>query len=272
MRSNTYFYLGFIGIAIASYVAFDGLDGPPMDPSHYSQRKNHSKHSENSADQKNVEVPSQKSEPAATSSEERVPANAILSEGDFIKKYPGNWLFKRMGKGRLNYISGGNVPNLGRSPQSVRTFIEQIAPLLEVPAQEITEPQEINRTDLTRVYHANQSTDGYPVYQSMLSVHVRESDDSIFMINNQLKDVSDYNKDLRYTRQQAETYIQSHYAGEFEKVVFREGPVIFKSDSVAPELAWVFTLTYKQPKLQQVEIVIGAYSGEEIHRQNINIQ
>ncbi len=196
----------------------------------------------------------------------------IKSEFEFIKKYPGNWIFKRIEKGRLNYITGGNVPNLGRSPAAIKNFVQEIAPLLEIPATQLTDPKEINHTDLTRVYHTNQITDGYPVYQSVLSVHVRESDNSIFMVNNQLKDVAGYNKELRYNRNQAETYIQSNYAGDFEKIVFKSGPVIFKSETVAPELAWVFIMTYKQPKFEQVELVIGAYSGEEIHRQPVNVQ
>lgn len=272
MNWKAFFLLGFICFGAAAYIVWESFDGPTSDPGHYGQRKESDSAAKPASSPTNRNLNNQDVQENQDKTDERLPANVILSEGDFIKRYPGNWLFKRMEKGRLNYITGGNVLNLGRSPQSVRGFIDQIAPLLEVPAKEISDPREINRTELTRVYHANQIADGYPVYQSVLSVHVRESDDSIFMVNNQLKNVAEYNKDLRYNRQQAETYIQSHYAGEFEKIVFRDGPVIFKSDSVAPELAWVFTLTYKQPKLQQVEIVIGASSGEELHRQIVNIQ
>lgn len=263
--------LGLLCMVVAGYLIWHGATGAHSDPAFYGNREERS--STSPSDNKKVQNENSKDEELEKGKEkERQPANAILSEDDFIKHYPGKWLFKRVEKGRLNYITGGRIPKRGHSPDSVRDFVTEIAPLLEVSAKDITAPKEINRTDLTRVYHSQQVTDGFPVYQSILSVHVRSSDDSIFMINNQLKDVSDYNKDLRYTQRQAETYIQSHYAGEYEKIIFRQGPVIFKSDGVTPELAWVFIMTYKQPKLQQVELVIGAYSGEEIYRQNVNIQ
>lgn len=261
--------LGVFCIFLAAYLVWHGATGVHSDPSFYGNRQGRSP--ENSTDHDNGA-----SSPSATTTKrnigERYPANAILTEADFLKHYPGQWLFKRIEKGRLNYITGGNIPERGRSPQSVRDFVNEIAPLLEISEKEIMDPKEINRTDLTRVYHSQQVTDGFSVYQSVLSVHVRENDGSIFMVNNQLKDVSGYNKDQRYTQKQAETYIQSRYAGEYDKIIFREGPVIFKSDSVRAELAWVFVMTYKQPKLHQVELVIGAHSGEEIYRQNVNIQ
>jgi hypothetical protein len=262
MNWKVYSLLGLVCIGLAGYIVWQGADNPDFAPTTKTKNQN-----------KNIikEETTQENK-TMTQDSPRYPANAILSEKDFLKKYPGNWLFKRVEKGRLNYITGGNIPDVGRSPQSVRDFMAQISPLLEVSPKELTETQETSRTDLTRVYQSKQITDGYTVYQSMLSVHVRESDNSVFMINNQLKDVSGYNKEQRFTQKQAETYIQTHYAGEYEKIVFRDGPVIFKTDSVSPELAYVFIMTYKQPKLHQVELVIGAYSGEEIYRQNVNIQ
>ncbi len=266
--------LGLFCIVAAAYLVWHGATSVHSDPSFYENRHGRppNNNSSGESDSNNDEKSTPPAEVNRKDKNERTPANAILTEEDFLKHYPGKWLFKRLEKGKLNYITGGNIPARGRSPQSVREFVNEISPLLEVSAKEITNPKEINRTDLTRVYHSQQVTDGFVVYQSVLSIHVRGSDDSIFMVNNQLKDVSGYNQDLRYTQKQAETYIQSRYAGEYEKIIFRQGPVIFKSNSGNPELAWVFVMTYKQPKLQQVELVIGAHSGEEIYRQNVNIQ
>ncbi|OQW46596.1 MAG: hypothetical protein A4S09_05295 [Proteobacteria bacterium SG_bin7] len=258
-------FLGLLCIVAAAYLIWQGATGVHSDPAFYGNREDRSLN-DSDEDETSTHSKNQHDQRA------RTPANAILTEKDFLKTYPGKWLFKRVEKGQLNYITGGNIPERGRSPQSVREFVNEISPLLEVSPNEITDPKIINRTDLTRVYHSQQVTDGFSVYQSILSIHVRESDGSIFMVNNQLKDVAGYNKDLRYTQKQAETYIQSHYSGEYEKIIFRQGPVIFKSVTGAAELAWVFIMTYKQPKLHQVELVIGAYSGEEIHKQNVNIQ
>lgn len=193
----------------------------------------------------------------------------IKTETDFLANYPGSWRFKRMERGRLSYITGSSSPNLGRNPASVKDFVQRISPLLEVHPQDLTEPKEFSKTDLSRVYQISQKNNGYNVYQSMLSVHIRESDNSIFMVNNQLKDISNYNKDIRYTSKQAETYIQNKYRGEISKLIFKDGPVIFATDEYPGELAWIYHLTFKQPALHTVEIVIGANSGEEIHKQSI---
>ena len=174
-----------------------------------------------------------------------------------------------MEHGRLSYITGTSQPNLGRSPASIKDFVQRISPLLEVQPKDLTEPKEFSKTELSRVYQVSQKNNGYNVYQSSLSVHIRESDNSVFMVNNQLKDISNYNKDIRYSSKQAETYIQNKYQGEIAKLVFKDGPVIFATDEYPGELAWVYHLTFKQPALHTVEIVVGANSGEEIYKQSI---
>ncbi len=223
-----------------------------------------------SRDVASTSVTTQKATPQLA---EAAAPSQIKSETDFTRRFGEGWLFKRNDNGKLSYISGSTIPNVGRSPASLKSFTNEISALLETPIEQIQKlPIEINKTDLSRTYHIPQTVEGLTVYQGQLTYHVRQSDDAVFMISNQLKNVGPFDKRLRYNLQQATTFLQNKYGNEIRKVDSTRGPVLFASAMSASEQAWVFIVSFKTPKLHQEEIVIGAETGVELHKENLNIR
>ena len=123
-------------------------------------------------------------------------------------------------------------------------------------------------TGLVRSLDVRQQVDGLPVYQGHVSVMGRVDDGAAYIINNSLKKIGEFSKDIRVNHRQAETFLQSRYPGASVKVLTET--VVF-ADGAITELGWVAEVNSSRDTSEQdlsLQIVVSAQSGEILYSEN----
>lgn len=190
------------------------------------------------------------------------PLELVQNESEFKQRFPGNWTFGRSLRGKIDYISGGNINFDVREKGQAAKLMTALSPTLGVPAEQLEEQKlnETTKTELSRVTEFKQMVDGLEVYNGQVTIHSRETDGAVFMINNDSKKVGDFNRVPRISAIKAQSVLESKY-GSVEHLELKRGPVIFVSDEGATELAWVFEVKFGAPKFHGLEAVVGAETG-----------
>ncbi|MDZ4661455.1 MAG: hypothetical protein SGJ18_07515 [Pseudomonadota bacterium] len=187
----------------------------------------------------------------------------VANEAEFRKKFQGNWVFGRSPMGRISYISGGIINADVRVKGRAASLIEALSPTLDVPAEQLEEQvlNETTKTELSRVTEFKQKVDGFEVYHSQVTLHSRETDGAVFIINNDSKKVGDYNSVPRLSAAKAQNILVSKYGSDLNKLELKRGPVIFVGNDGATELVWIFEAKFGAPKYHGMEVAVGAESG-----------
>lgn len=189
----------------------------------------------------------------------------IDSEPKFRERFPGAWSFDRNSRGRLRSISGPGMDVHLNTPADVPNFLRMIAPLLDVPADEmLAQPVQVNSvTSATQTFELKQVKDGLEVFGGVIRIHARKADGAVYIVDNLTSSVSGYNAVPAVSQSQAEDAIKSKY-GAAATTRFVRGPVIFANQGT--ELAWVFTVQTVAHR-QKLLIVVGAASGRILSEQ-----
>ncbi|MCB0386066.1 MAG: hypothetical protein KDD43_11795 [Bdellovibrionales bacterium] len=177
----------------------------------------------------------------------------------------GSWRVHRDDQGRVFRILGGEIENIGRSPQEMGEFIQSLAPELGIPAEQVEIPPFQDRTRNLNIFDSQQIYQGVPVYQAWLRVLANRQSGVGFLFNNNLKPV-DPNVDMTIALdlREAEVRLRRYLAGELMDVYASEGPMVW-ADRPPHQLIYVFHVDLRT---DTEKIVLSAGSGEILHRES----
>ena len=195
-------------------------------------------------------------------------SSLIRSEEDFLRKFGNSWKFRRKENGKLKYISGGLIKNIGTDQKSISNFAKEIAPLFDLPPEQLEHsPKEINKTKHSQAFWIEQYVGDFAVYQGAISLHLK-NDGSVFMIKGDTRPVGEFNHNPRISQAEAQDIIKRIYGDNLIDIIPGQdsNPVVFAKDNQDTELAWTFNTTIRSQKDIRWEILIGAESGKELNK------
>ncbi len=182
-----------------------------------------------------------------------------------IKDLPKKELvLERNASGRVEYISAGFEKIDARVKGEAGHLLESMSDVIDVPFTQLIE-QPLNlttKTDLSRIVEFKQSIDGIEVYHGQITIHSRETDGAVFLINNGTKKVGSFERNPKLSYEDgSEILIEKYGESNIVSINLTRGPVVFVEDSGDTELAWIFEVKLVTPKLHGLESVVGAESG-----------
>lgn len=191
-----------------------------------------------------------------------------------ISKHPGKWELSYSEDGRFDAIMGGNIPDIGRSPQALDQWIQKIEPLFDFPEYVDLAPSKQEAiASLSKSFTVQQMAKGYEVYEGGLLVTARNDDNSVFLFSSYAKDVGDFDNRITFTQDEAWLVVQLEYQGKSLKLLSRKDqPVVFASRGPqTTELAWQFDAEMTNDKLKREarRILVGIPSRSIISRDRI---
>ena len=204
----------------------------------------------------------------ATPVKEEQPTNyisSIQSEADFLSQFPGDWQFIRNKQGKITSIMGGEISK----PRDMNLFIEKLSPLLAQGEFSLEDTQIESDTNLIQPFATQQKAKGFQVYQGSATVLSRKSDGSIYIINNQLKDIADFNETILVSKSDVEKITQKLFPDK--KIQIQNEPVVF-SRNQKTELAWVAKVSSQSLPYQTFEALISAETGEKLYQSQTHHQ
>jgi len=246
-------------LAIAALILW-GLNGKT--PYQYSDRDDSSqtpRTGDNSQDEeKGGSVANQ------TSTKESRNPSSIAGVTQFFKdSYGGSWETITSSEGRIVTVLGGAVPGVGENDDRVLKWGKQVAPLFAVTPEQITSVELASESKFARHLYLSQKVGLFKVYNGGMQVSVNKKDNSIFQVNNSLREVGDFERNIRYNKAQDWTVVQGVFREKIERSDSNSQPVIHaESGADKSELAWVFQVKVFGEDFDVREVVIGAISGE----------
>lgn len=186
---------------------------------------------------------------------------------DFMTKYPGRWEVIKNEDGTINAIHGGNIPELGRSPQEIAGFLQQLAPLMGVESDQIQNTRHHQETNLMNTYTSDQVVDGIVVFNGVVRVSVKKEDGSIIAVDSMLREVGPYDKKAALARDEAFVIVMKKY-GESKTRVLKgdDRPVLYAHEPDKTQLAWRFEVeVLATPHKKVYEVLVGFQSRAVIY-------
>lgn len=181
----------------------------------------------------------------------------IMTEDDFRKTYGTEWRFSRNNQKRISRVFGGQIAGIGNDWERVYQFGQSVAGLFGVGVADL-KPQrgEAGESARTEGFRINQSHDGFDVYQGNMVLFIKKDDGSLFMINNNLKPIGDYDREIKVSVAEAESYLRSELQDkDLRELAADPRPILYSSGSQA-QLGWLFTVTLGREKFVH-EIVVS---------------
>ena len=175
-------------------------------------------------------------------------------EDYFNSQYPDNrWRILRNEAGQVTSIvpeDGGSI-----SPQQyggqLLNWAKQIAPLFGAKSDQLNSSIINSETNFQVAYHFQQTVEGFEVFRGGLQVFTRQRDQAIFSLNNSLREIPSFEKDVKITREKAWEYLKEQFEAPIELI---DGPdanpterQIYTEDPCKNELVWIFDLRVNVP-------------------------
>ena len=117
-------------------------------------------------------------------------------EDFFNYNYKGNWNFINY-DGKVSIINGGYASGVGTTDNELLKFSQIIGKYFMIPKEQLPNIMLISRTIKARHYYIPQTINGLHVYNSGIQLSVDEENNSIYQINNTLRNIKSYGR--RYT-------------------------------------------------------------------------
>jgi hypothetical protein len=196
--------------------------------------------------------------------ESRQPQNIDPKEY-FDSNFPGNWHAMKDNFGKVSTILGGKIPEVGASKESLLKFSRQVAPVFGAPVDQLGDVQTISESGLAEHYLVPQQVGLFRVYGAGLQFAVQKETKSVFQINNSLKEVASFDRNLQFNQGTAWTVVKGHFEGKkITRIDKNTDPVLYADngpDNV--ELAWVFYVQVNTVgQYDEREVIVGAQSGD----------
>lgn len=205
--------------------------------------------------------------PAATSTPT---PDGVHSAEDFKKRFPGKWQFRRRSDDTIQSITGGLIENIGENSESALKFARQISPLLATGEYKLKpEPRTVASNKKMRSFHIEQEANGYSVYQGSLQLISRSSDGAVYIVNNQLRDITAFNPEPILTISEGLRIVEAKY--QEATITAPEVANVFALRGQTSQLAWTFKVVQKQPKFSQKDVVVSAVDGRILYVQDYAI-
>lgn len=203
----------------------------------------------------------------------RTPAGLKYNEDLFKKKFGSQWKFVFNSENRIHRIVGGTYPSQSRDEKDILNFAQTLSPFLGVPSHQLNNQNiEISTSALSTGYKIDQWIDEFPVYQGNLAVFSKNNDGSIFMINNNLREISHYSQDILVSKEEAKEFLNAYFKERhLIKLNFKKGPVLFSHNDGTGELSWIFFVQLQNP-FHSMELVVSAQNKKILHQENLSVR
>ncbi len=189
----------------------------------------------------------------------------------FLKELDPNadWRVNKTDTGRVTAISGALIQGQSDSteePEGLLKFAQQIAELTGVSGAQITvSTTRLEDTPETRAHQFDQEVEGYKVFGGYMKIFTRKSDNAIYYIANETRDVGEVDLRIKYTGPEAAQIALRAYSDKKGVVVDSVSgkPVIYPDQAIKQgELAWEVIVSIAGPLFDRRHLLISARSGQ----------
>ncbi len=184
-----------------------------------------------------------------------------------IESFFDGWTIQRNGLGDVMSVGSDDreknlpLPDAESQTASVLLLAQEMAPLFGGSADQIG-GSSVTETSSVKHYFYKQVIDDYEVYSGGLQISVLQDSQSVFNVNNSMKEINveNFNTNLNYDREQAWERLRSELSSATTQINAEQyqRPQLFIRNSVQ-ELAWVFDVRFSQSDVRRV--VVGGVSG-----------
>lgn len=199
--------------------------------------------------------------------------NIVSNENEFLQQYPGEWIFaKNPDASSISTITGGLIGGVADQPDGLRLLAQQIAPLLKARPEEIGDQTLGTDSTLSRIAGFDQLANGFLVYDGSVDFQIRKSDSAIFVINNQLRPVTDFDRNPRLNANEAiQRLAYSLSAKETEFKLRNKQLVVYAKANQKSELAWVIIRSRAPFDPETTEYVVSAVDATILDQRSLTI-
>ena len=264
----------FVGVLLRGFFSFDE-QGTSSHSSkgllkYYSQADSANQQSPHQQDESKADKASgEKNSPSQSG---RAPAASQQGQQAFLSFLNSNtigpWKPRYSRSGDLYRVTGGKIPEAGKSVDSIKKLVGTLAGELGIPADQVQGRIESQQLRSSKVFDAVQTYNEIEVYQSWMRFMANRETGDVYLINNKLK-VLEPNIELQvnFTEQDAEDIVMAHYGSSFQEISRKVGQVIF-ADRSPHQLAYVF---YVNTDKTQYRTVVGAVDQKVLLKEKIPV-
>ncbi len=160
-------------------------------------------------------------------------------------------------------ILGGEIQDIGRDSGSIFSFAGDMAEVLGLPREQLSENMTIDATRSVKVFDVQQIHQGYPIYEGTIRIIANKETDVGFIFNNSLKSIKgDFSSRKIMSIDQAEALLKDKCDCTIVTRYSRKGPFIWAGEP-NQQLAYEFHFRANDDSLR---IIIGAESGAIISK------
>lgn len=261
MKKKLALFLGFLAILVSITVYF----------ARQMSTRLSEQNSAPSQDRAPVAIPSQARGQAGyqTPDTQTSPRYEELASASVLKfleerSAPG-WTLQYSPDGKITSILGGEIREVGKSRESALAFARELAANLGIDANQIApipESENLTHSSMSTSFHFEQKVNGYDVYGGTLSLIAKKNDGSVFLINNNLKNVGAFKTTPLIGAEEAKSRLISLLQDRQPEITQKHNEAVIWTGPTHSELAWVFAARVSHPKYDQLEILVSAETGQ----------
>jgi len=168
------------------------------------------------------------------------------------------WNVEQNENGLVKTVYGGVLPELGKSPEDLKAFIESISEELGVSSEQFVEKPKLFPSPISIIYDFYQYYQGYPVEDGFLRVQ-STPEGGVYYLVSELKKIEkpllNKSSDLNLVKK----ILKEKYSNR--EFTLEENPMplkIYVAPDGTSELSWIIFVKFSNPPLDRRKIVIGS--------------